>query len=212
MRTPLLSVLLLLTACDAPPEGDALAIGDSYFDWNEGADIPDVAGETLGLEVANEAIAGAKLTGSDDIRSQYAEDRWQFLLMNGGGNDMRDECDCTACADDLDDLVSADGTGGDLVEFADEVAGAGVPVFYFFYPELPPGTEFAPCIDVLLTLRDRVALAAADRDGLTLIDGGDVVTPDQGSMYDDDDIHPSEEGSRVLGAHAASVISATLGL
>lgn len=212
MRAPLLSALLLVTACGGPPEGDALAIGDSYFDWNSGGDIPDVAGEELGLEVANEAIAGAVLTGGDDIRSQYVEDRWQFLLMNGGGNDMRDECDCTACEDELDALVSADGTAGDLVEFADEVASAGVPVFYFFYPELPPGTEFAPCIDVLLTLRDRVALAAEDRERLTLIDGGDVVGPDQASMYDDDDVHPSEEGSRVLGAHAAGVISATLGL
>ena len=212
MRTPLLSALLFVAGCEAPPQGDALAIGDSYFDWNEGADIPDVAGEELGLEVANEAIAGAKLTGRDDIRSQYAEGRWQFLLMNGGGNDMRDECDCTACGEDLDDLIAADGTRGDLVEYANEVASADVPVFYFFYPELPPGTEFAPCIDVLLTLRDRVALAAEDRESLTLIDGGDVVRPDQGSMYDEDNVHPSEEGSRVLGAHAASVIGTTLSL
>ena len=75
------------------------------------------------------------------------------------------------------------------------MASAGVPVFYFFYPELPPGTEFAPCIDILLQLRDRVALAANSRSDLTLIDGGDVVTPDQRSLYDDDDVHCEDASS-----------------
>ena len=211
MRPTLSAILLLATACDRPPTGDAIAIGDSYFDWNHGADIPDVVGETLDLEVANEAIAGASLTAGEDIRDQYVADEWQFLLMNGGGNDFRDECDCTRCADNLDDMVDADGDSGALIDFVTEVGAGGVPVFYFFYPLLPPGTEFEPCIPVLLELRDRMALAAAEREDLTVIDGGEAVTPDQARMYDEDDVHPSEEGSQALGAYAAGIISETLG-
>ena len=45
----------------------------------------------------------------------------------------------------------------------------------------------------------------ADPD-VIFVDARDVVQPDQGALFDDDNVHPSVEGSTVMGRHIADAI------
>ena len=136
--------LLLTTACgpsevedtEAPSpssETALLGIGDSYFAWNaeEGLGIPDVVGDALGVETYNLATSGATVLGGAGegplvIPNQYTEAAWDWVVMDGGGNDLEGDCGCGACEDVLDDLLSADGHGAiaDLVAYLNCLDGS----------------------------------------------------------------------------------------
>lgn len=216
-RFTLPALALPLVACigcaDEPLEGDIIAIGDSIFDWNREGDnsVPDVVGEELGLTVANAAIGGTKLTvGPEAIPDQYQAGEWQAVVMDGGGNDVNDECGCGECDDVMDAIISADGTAGVVPDFAAEVNGAGIPVVFWSYYELPDDAEFGfdRCGEELVTLVDRLALLAAAEPDFHLVDGRDVVKASDTQYYDEDRVHPSVEGGRVVGQQIAAVIEA----
>jgi len=209
-------VLAPLIGCGGPPlEGDLLAIGDSVFAFHaeEERGIANVIGEELGLEVADASVSGAYLTaeeGGDDIREQYQEGDWSWLVMDGGGNDVNDECQCTDCGSNIDSLVSADGQRGALPEFAESVRSAGVRIAFMGYYSVPDNAEFGfhLCNDEVETFRERLVLWAEDDPGILFIDAGDVMTPEDRSLYADDNVHPSVAGSRAIGEHLAAAIAA----
>lgn len=228
-RTALIAMLstLMLTACfdlaegkeDAeeeggrggPIEGDIIAIGDSIFEWNvdDDASIPDVVGAELGVTVANRAISGTWLTqGEDAIPKQYVSRDWRAVIMDGGANDLNDECGCGDCDDLIDEMVSADGRRGVLPSFVDEASADGVPVVFWGYYEVPDSADhgFDRCNDVVDVLGARLtALAAAD-DGFYFVDGREQVSATDLQYFDDDHAHPSVAGSRVVGEQIARAI------
>lgn len=197
-------------ACSPPLEGDAIAVGDSMFDWNieEEASIPTVIGEELGIEVANAAIGGAQVLGWDAIPDQYQSGSWTWAIMDGGGNDLNDECGCGDCGAVMNALISGDGTRGAIPELVATAREDGARVAWVGYYDLPEGAEFGfdRCDDELLVLRERLA-AMADADaGVIFVDASDAFSADQLEMYDEDRVHPSVEGGRAVGALVADAI------
>lgn len=215
MKALLTLLPLGLVACTGlepiEPSGNIIAVGDSIFEWNadEAASIPEVVGQVHGKEVYNAAISGSMVLGDDGeaIPAQYVEGDWAWLIVDGGGNDLNELCGCGACDEVMDGIVSADGTGGALPALVGPAAASGVKVAIMGYPELPPGTEFDGCDDELVELSSRQAAIASHSDNIVFVDARDVVGPDDLHLFDEDNIHPSIEGSEVIGQHISDAMA-----
>lgn len=213
--------LLLMTACTGEPpvpeDATVVAVGDSIFDWfsEEGASIPDVVGEELGLVTYNASISGTQLGGDDEdsIPNQLPEGDWGWVVMDGGGNDLNDRCGCGDCADVMDALVSPDSTEGVLPDFVAELTEDGAQVALMGYPQLPQGAEygFDRCGDELIEYSGRQAALADAIEGVIFIDAREVVDGQDLSLFDEDLVHPSEEGARRMGALIAERIEEAQG-
>jgi lysophospholipase L1-like esterase len=199
------------------PEGATIiAIGDSVFEWNidDGESIPDVIGEELGRVVYNAAISGAYFTDEEgeeplmDIREQYVEHPWEWLVLEGGGNDFNDECGCTECEENLDGIISADGQSGALPEFVRSVVDQGVQVVVWGYYDIPPTAEygFADCDELVAIYSERQALFAESHEDVWFVDGREAFDSSDLENYDDDHVHPSPSGSQRVGEAIAEQI------
>lgn len=204
---------------EVPDDATIIAIGDSVMAWNseEEASIPDVIGAELDRVVYNASVSGAYLTddieGEEgmDIREQYVDNAWDWLVLDGGANDFNDECGCAACADILDEIISADGLTGALPEFVRGVVNQGVRVVVWGYYNVPASAEygFADCNDLIDDYSERQALLAESHDSVWFVDGREAVDPGDLDNYDEDHAHPSPLGSQRVGeAIAEQILSA----
>lgn len=201
----------ILFACQPQAETGVLGIGDSMLAWNResGESIPEVVATELGVDVLNASVSGSQLTdgGDEAIPNQYVEGDWDWVVLNGGGNDLNEQCGCGECDEVLDTIASVDGQSGVLPDLVDEISSNGhsvVIVGYFQIPEDQP--DFGNCGETLVALNARQQQVAAERDGVWFISSGDVVSPADMSHYDDDSLHPSVEGSTVIGQNIAEII------
>jgi acyl-CoA thioesterase-1 len=208
----------------AAPDGAAdaevaiLALGDSIFEWNVWTDesIPDVISEVLGRPVLNAAVGGAWFANPDpgaateglDIRQQYVEDDWGWVVIGGGGNDLNGGCGCGACESVLDDLVSADGRSGKIPDFSRSLLEDGTQVMFVGYYEVPSDAQFGfdRCGHELTEHGRRLQAMAAEIDGIWFVSAEDVVSADNRTAYAEDRVHPSPAGSRLVGEHVAAAI------
>ena len=209
--------LLLITGCDlndieVPEEDGLLAIGDSMFDWHRGdGSIPEVVADATGLELFDASVGGAMLTGGfESIPAQRVDGGFDWLLMDGGGNDLNDRCGCGDCGAVMDELLTADGSAGVIANVVEEVAAQGIKVLFMGYPELSEGAEFGfdRCGDELIELNARLTALNAREDQLWFVSAADVVGADDLHLFDSDRVHPSPEGCRVMGEYVAETISA----
>ena len=204
-------LLMGLAACGGGEELEGiLGLGDSIMAWNleEGASIPEVAGDELGVNVVNRAISGSYWTTDegDAIPDQYVAGDWEWVIVDGGGNDMNDECLCGDCEANMTELISEDGTEGDAVDFIEQVLDDGVKVALMSYYPMPEDAQggFALCNEEVEMLRDRYLALAERHDQLLIVDAALVVTPESTpEAYDEDRVHPSQEGSRIVGTYFA---------
>ncbi len=232
-RFSLLVVLVLVVvACagvspdsntaDPSPAADSeltiLVLGDSIFESNkaQGESIPEVLGRALGTAVHNAAQGGAHFSISDsaitqalDVRSQYQEGDWEWVVIQGGGNDYMDDCGCGECDAQIEELVSSDGLAGEIPEFARNLVKSDTHVMFVGYYEVPSDAEygFDVCDDEVIEHNARLALMAKAIDGLWFVSAADVVMADDRAAYAEDRVHPSVEGSRLVGEHIAAAIT-----
>ena len=192
-----------------------LALGDSIMAWNaeDKLSIPDVVGEVLGQVVQNNAVSGAYISSDegDVISDQYEEGDWSWVILDGGGNDVNDECDCGDCLENIDTMISEDGTSGEWVNFIEGMLEAGSKVALMSYYAMPAEAEFGfnLCNEEVEITRSRYQALADRHDGMILVDAANVVDPERTpEAYDDDFVHPSPVGSRLIGAYFAERMSA----
>ena len=167
--------------------------------------------------MVNEARGGSYLTNDIDpedelmdIRGQFIEGSWDWLVMDGGGNDLNDECGCGECIATIDDIISEDGAEGALSDFINARTDEGIKVIYMGYYDVPDSAEFGfdRCRNLLPQLMARVELLAEANDLLWFVDAGDVVDSANLDYFLDDRVHPSPLGSRVIGYQIAEQIAA----
>ncbi|MEJ8560807.1 SGNH/GDSL hydrolase family protein [Yoonia sp. GPGPB17] len=209
---------LALFACndENSPEADILAIGDSIIWWNIDAEqsVADVIAGERDLDVINAAIPGAEfLADQDSIPQQYQPGRWEWVVMDGGANDLGDVCGTPRAQPVLDQLIDADLQGGAMPRFFDSVRSDGPQIIVMGYYMAPiVGGEFAGCEADFTTLNDRLAAYAARTTGVYYAPADAVIDPTNNGHYDPDLIHPSPLGSRLIGLQMADIIrSATDG-
>ena len=204
--------LLIFSACQSSEKGENTgriqAIGDSFLDFysDEEASIPHVVGNELSMEVQNNSVSGAILLDSEEaIHSQYEPGSWDWVLVNGGGNDLEEQCACGDCDAYMDEIISEDSESGAIPDLLHSIREDGNRIVLMSYFSIPnEAEEFSNCNDELDTMRARYQGFAAEHDDVIFVDAGDVVSYDTNpEAYADDLIHPSLEGSQIIGAYVA---------
>lgn len=221
MRICLVLILIGALAACAPvasrTDGDILVIGDSVMAWNRtsGEDIGSVIGATLGRETLNRSMPGAQIRINPvaslvglSIPDQLPDSRWNWVVMNGGANDLGFSCDCTKCEAEIEALISQDATGGDIPDLIAQARGQGAQVLWMGYYRSPRSTSFKGCRPGLEEIERRIALYSQQRDGVFFLDTESVFEPPVPALFASDSTHPSAQGSAIIGKFLAELIAA----
>ncbi|UOA30481.1 hypothetical protein DSM110093_00230 [Sulfitobacter sp. DSM 110093] len=219
----ILAVLLIITglsACtDTAPRGggDILVLGDSIMAWNGNAAIPDVISNQTGRSVTSRAVPGAQFDNGStiasavgfDIQRQFPGGRWNWVVVNGGANDLSADCGCGACGASVNALIGPDGQSGSIPAFLQRLsAETGAQVMWMGYYAGSGSGSFAGCRDDLVEIESRIATFAAGRPGIYFVDSENVIDRGDRGLFAGDNVHPSARGSARIGAYLAQEITA----
>lgn len=213
---------LAMAAAFAAPAGaaadDVLVMGDSVMAWNRsaGASIGDALGRRLGRRVVNASVPGAQVEAGVfgfalNIGRQYRRGDWDWVVLNGGANDLFRRCGCRqGCETVLDGLIAADGRRGRIATLAARLRGEGAQLMYVgYYGPSGRGGAFDACTDELLELDRRVARMADIVPGIHFVDAGQAISSADPTDYASDNIHPGPRGSaRIATLVARGIVAA----
>lgn len=226
-RAWVFALALVAAACTgretAPlPETQALAIGDSVLAWNgfRGHAIPDVVARQTGLKFSNLSASGARISHTSqqalakggDISRQYVPGPWEWVLLNGGANDLLSECGCRRCEGGLNRLISSDGRRGEIPALVARIRSSGARVMLLgYYDGNVRPNFFSGCGPVVGRLNARLARLAQGRGGVFYASAKEVIDPADQTHWAIDRVHPSRRGSALIGALVAARICAADG-
>ncbi|MCB1342728.1 MAG: SGNH/GDSL hydrolase family protein [Pseudooceanicola sp.] len=213
--------MAVLSACSPEPPQPAaprlLALGDSVLAWHgtAGASVPDVVGRLTGRAVDNRAVSGARLSATSpkvaakggDIRAQYPGGAWDWVILNGGANDLLAECGCRACDSTLDAMIGRDGRRGDIPALVDRIVadGAKVVVLGYYDANVKPN-PFSRCSEEVDELDRRLEEMARVRKTVTFVDAAPAMNPRDPADWFVDRVHPSRQGAARIGERIAAAM------
>lgn len=215
-----LTLCALLTApAAAEPPMRVLVMGDSFMTSNASAkkSFSHVLSGLLRAEVKNRAVAGARhlyalpVTGAlgMNISKQYRPGKWDYVVMNGGGNDLWLGCGCGKCTRKMDRLISSNGRKGAIPSTVARARRDGAKVIYVGYLRSPGRwSPIEGCKSLGDKLEARIKKLADIDWGVTFVSLTDMVPYGDSSFHANDMIHPSPKGSA---AAAQRVLSAMRG-
>jgi hypothetical protein len=221
MRIFALLCLLWLTACtEAVPTDDrsrVLMMGDSLFGMHQlsGRSVGHMLERRLGAPVTDRSVMGARMiyalpiSGSlgMKIARQYRAGPWDWIIVNGGGNDLWLGCGCGRCKTRLDRLVSPDGRRGEIPALLSRLRGSGARVIYVGYLRSPGlGSPIEHCKNEAEGLEGRIAALARRDPGLTFLSLTDLVPEGDRSYHALDMIHPSPKATRAIADRIAEIM------
>lgn len=194
-----------------------LAMGDSMLAWHraEGQSISDYVEARLGEEVVDRSVIGAQFTYflpisgalGMNIGKQYRPGNWDWVILNGGGNDLWLSCGCVECDWMIDLLVSQDLKSGKVVDTIRKIRARGTKVVYVGYLHSPGVKSLVDhCKDEDIEFEARVAALAETDPGVHYLELSKLVPPKDTSFHAVDRIHPSRKASEVIGEMIADVI------
>lgn len=209
--TAFIFILVILAGCQETAgrgKTNFLAVGDSLTAWNSlaGASIPHVIEQELGVEVVDRSVRGARFSLSLQVSSksgfyipgQYQSGNWDWVIVNGGGNDMLG-CGCAACGRTIDRLISPDSQSGEIPNLIQNALRDGAQVIYFGYLRSPKlFTLVEHCKGEIDTLETRVRALSEQYARFHFISNADLVPPGDASYFDIDLVHPSRKGSAAI--------------
>ena len=225
MRLRLLCLISLafLAACGERVSSDSdariLMMGDSMLATHRGTgqSVGDGLEDLLGEEVIDRSVPGARmiyvfpLSGSAGMRiaAQYRAHPWDWVVLNGGGNDLLFGCACALCETRLERMISEDGRTGVIPELVAALRAGGASVVYPGYLRSPGRWSLIDgCRDIGDRFERRLARLADHDPGVTHVSLSDLVPEGDRSYHGPDLIHPSPKGSRAIAERIASVIGA----
>ena len=194
-----------------------LVLGDSFMTSNasKGFAVPHVLKEQLGANVKSKATTGARyvyrlpITGSLglNISKQFVPGRWDWVVMNGGGNDLWLGCGCTRCQKRLNRLIAPDGMSGKIPTLVSRARQTGARVLYVGYLRSPgANSPIEHCKDEGDALEARIEVMATRDAGVAFVSLADMVPTGDRSYHALDMIHPSAKGSIAAGKRIADAI------
>jgi acyl-CoA thioesterase I len=202
------------------PKPRILVMGDSLMASNRiaGAGVSDALARALGVKVKDHSVIGARyfyilpITGSMGLRieAQLRGGPWDYVVMNGGGNDLLFGCGCGACSKMMDRLVTSDGKSGSIPELVAKVRETGAKVIYTGYMRTPGVTSpVEGCGPLGDEMDRRLAKMSRRQKGVEFVPLADLVAKDGDKSYHGVDlIHPSAKGSKAI----ASRVLAAMGI
>jgi len=214
-------VAVVLAGCGESVSRDfpsrILVVGDSMLATNRMSDlaVADAIEKTLREPVVDRSMIGARfhyalpISGNAgmNIAKQYVPGEWDWVVVNGGGNDLLFGCGCVVCDAKIDRLISKDGKRGTIPGFLSKLRQTGAKVVYVGYLRSPGlGSPIEHCRDEGAELERRISTLSKLDQGLIYLSLQDLVPNGDGSYHGVDMIHPSVKGSTVIGQMLANVI------
>lgn len=221
MRKIITVTALALIGCTESVPDDTvtriLAVGDSLMATNglSRQAISDVVEAELNEPVVDRSVLGARMlyalpiSGSAglSIPKQYRESEWEWVIMNGGGNDLWLGCGCSACDGKMNKLISQDGRKGAIPGMMNRLRKSGAQVVYVGYLRSPGvGSPIEHCRDEGDELERRVEQLAKLDPGIHFVSLADLVPHGDRTFHSIDMIHPSTKASEAIGQRVAEVI------
>jgi len=216
-----LGIAGLLSGCteSVPRDNSAriLAMGDSMLAWHGGgrAAVSDNMEQILGEPVIDRSVIGARIfyhlpvSGAlgMNISQQYRPGAWEWVVMNGGGNDLWFGCGCSRCDRKMSRMISSDGQGGSVPELVGNIRKTGARVIYLGYLRSPGvGSMIDHCRDVGREFEQRLSKMAASDPGIHFLSLVDLVPHGDRSYHAFDMVHPSRKATRKIAQRIAAVI------
>lgn len=194
-----------------------LAMGDSMMAAHRlsGRAISNNLSEQLNEPVKDFSVVGARLAYAlpisgalgMNIGQQYRNGAWDWVVLNGGGNDLWFGCGCNVCDKKMNSLISADGTSGKIPSLISQLRGSGAQVLWLGYLRSPGmDSPIESCATVGNELEARITKLAKTTNGLHYLSNASLVPHGDRSFHGLDMIHPSLKGSREIASRAASYI------
>ncbi|MCZ4353056.1 SGNH/GDSL hydrolase family protein [Roseovarius aestuarii] len=222
-----LMVLTLLIGAGGPLFAQAqqqtgpriLVMGDSMLASHRisGRAVSHALGRQLGVRVTDQSMMGARIiyrlpiSGAMglNISKQYRPGNWDWIVVNGGGNDLWLGCGCTRCQRRMDQLITARGERGEIRKLLVKLRKTGAKVIYVGYLRSPGvGSPIEHCRDEGDALEARISGLTARMPGVYFVSLADLVPYGNRSFHGADMIHPSLKASREIGARIARTIKA----
>lgn len=208
---------LFSTALTANEPMRVLVMGDSFMTTNAAAGqaVPHQLERGLGVKIRSQAVMGARfgynlpITGAlgMNIAKQYRAGDWDWVVMNGGGNDLWMGCGCTRCKRRLNRLISPDGRKGSIPATVARARASGARVIYVGYLRSPGlGSPIEHCKKVGDALEARIAVMAKQDPGVSFVSLADMVPHGDASFHALDMIHPSPKGSAAAAKRVVAAI------
>ncbi|KEP69306.1 GDSL family lipase [Thioclava dalianensis] len=202
----------LLSACGrGVPDGARVVVaGDSIMAWNRGSggSVADVLQQELREPVGDVSLSLARITsgrGAFNIPNQLESVRAQWVVLDGGANDLSGQCECSDCGPVLDRLISEDGKRGAIPSLVADLRARGARVIWADYYTAPRYAGTA-CEAPYQVLEDRLSRMAGADAGVTLVDLDEAFSPEDPSLFASDRIHPSPKGSALIAAQIAPIL------
>ncbi|RKF13499.1 SGNH/GDSL hydrolase family protein [Roseovarius spongiae] len=227
MQKLILGFLLAATLAITPGAPDAaaaeaprriLVIGDSMLAAHRlsGRAVSNALAGALEARVTDQSMIGARIiyrlpiSGAVlglNIGRQYRTGDWDWVVVNGGGNDLWMGCGCTRCHRRMDQLINTAGTGGEIAKLVVKLRKTGAKVAWVGYLRSPGvGSPIEHCRDDGDELERRIARLAGHLDGVYFVSIADLVPNGDRSYHGADMIHPSLKASREIGLRVARTI------
>lgn len=217
-----IGILSLLLGCGeqvtTSTSSRILLLGDSMMAFNRigRQSVANVMEDELREEVIDRSVSGARyfyilpISGRAGLKltSQYVPGKWEWVVMNGGGNDLLFGCGCGKCAGHLDRMVSTDGKRGEIPEFVARMRAAGSKVIYVGYMRNPgTPTPIRACRAAGDELDRRLSIMAGLDPGVTFLAMSDVVPFGDASYHQFDRIHPTPKASRAIARRITALMT-----
>ncbi len=194
-----------------------LAMGDSLLASHKisGRSVTSSVGKELGVRVTDRSVLAARLlynlpiSGSMglSIPKQYRTGNWDWVILNGGGNDLWLGCGCLICKRKMNRLIAEDGESGKIPKLVAKLRKSGARVIYVGYLRSPGvGSPIEHCRNEGDELESRIGSFAQQDDGVYFLSLADLVPYGDRSYHALDMIHPSLKASKAIGKLVAKII------
>lgn len=196
-----------------------LAIGDSLMASHRitNRSISSAIRKALPADVTDRSVLGARviyrlpISGAlgMNIGKQFRRGKWDWVVVNGGGNDLWLGCGCLRCTRKMNKLIAPTGTKGAIPKLVHRIRKTGARVVYLGYLRSPGvSSPIEHCKDEGDELEARIEKMAANDDGVIFVSLRDLVPFGDRSYHALDMIHPSLKASREIGQRIARAIAA----
>ncbi|WP_306372432.1 SGNH/GDSL hydrolase family protein [Roseovarius albus] len=193
-------------------------MGDSLLSTNSlgRQSVPDNVDRILRKPVIDRSVPGVRIsyilpiTGSMglNIGKQYAAGNWEWIILNGGGNDLVFGCGCNNCDRKMNQLITEDGSSGKITTLVRKLRATGAQVVYVGYLRSPGlGSPIERCKNEGDELERRIALLSETDDGIHFLSIADMVPYGDRSYHGLDMVHPSAKASKAIAHRIATLIS-----
>ena len=221
-RFVFLGLFIALVACNEmvshSPNSRILIMGDSLLATNSlsGNSVAQVIEAELGEDVIDRSVRGGSflyplpITGNLglNISKQFRSGPWDWVVLNGGGNDLWLGCGCNECGPTMTQLISHNSAQGEIPRLASRLRQSGARVIYVGYLRSPGSASLIDhCRDEGAELERRIRQLDETDTGFYFISLEELVPMHDRSFHQVDLIHPSIKASHAIAQRVTSLIA-----